>query len=235
MTLTSDGKQSFPMKDLMIKDLGGDLDLETSVRSRTGHRLPSATIILVVIPEDVPAGLAAIYGFAPPLHKGMVCLQESDAPSRLTQSGTSPATVSAGLRTARTRPERTARSVPRAPQTANRPLQSGPYIGLMLSRGCGVYAMRHRHLGLKQEKERGGNDHRLGFGFRLGNHADFQILYEFGPQLVTKPLQTSRVRSTSYRQRFARRRPVFELLVRAGIIKRNYDYNVIKECDDEPR
>ncbi|KAH9630882.1 hypothetical protein HF086_014623 [Spodoptera exigua] len=79
----------------------------------TSDGLPSATIILVVIPEDVPAGLAAIYGFAPPLHKG--------------------------------------------------------------------------------------------------------------------------VRSTSYRQRFARRRPVFELLVRAGIIKRNYDYNVIKECDDEPR
>ncbi|XP_035456494.1 uncharacterized protein LOC118280520 [Spodoptera frugiperda] len=110
---------------------------------------PTATIVLVVIPEDVPAGLAAIFGFAPPLHKG--------------------------------------------------------------------------------------NDHRFGFGFRLGNHADFQVLYEFGPQLVTKPLQTSRVRSATYRQRFARRRPVIELLVRAGIIKRNYDYNAIEECDDEPR
>ncbi|CAH0669404.1 unnamed protein product [Spodoptera exigua] len=49
--------------------------------------------------------------------------------------GRSPATVSAGLRPARraargptrTKPERTARSVPRAPQRANRPPQTRPY------------------------------------------------------------------------------------------------------------
>ncbi|CAD0206935.1 unnamed protein product [Chrysodeixis includens] len=106
--------------------------------------------IFLVIPEDVPAGFAAIYGFAPPITKG--------------------------------------------------------------------------------------NDHRFGFGFRFGNHADFQILYEFGPQTVTKPLQaTNRIRSTPYR-RFVRRRPVLELLVRAGVIKRKpFDFNVIDDCDDEPR
>ncbi|XP_026322719.1 uncharacterized protein LOC113232264 [Hyposmocoma kahamanoa] len=34
-----------------------------------------------------------------------------------------------------------------------------------------------------------GNDHRVGFGFQFGNHADFQVLYEFGPQVYTKPLK----------------------------------------------
>ncbi|XP_075988867.1 uncharacterized protein LOC142984885 [Anticarsia gemmatalis] len=106
--------------------------------------------IFLVVPEDVPAGFAAIYGFAPPLHKG--------------------------------------------------------------------------------------NDHRIGFGFRFGNHADFQILYEFGPQTVTKPLQASKVRSATYRQRFVRRRPVLEILLRAGLLKdSSYNYNVIHDCDDEPR
>lgn len=33
-----------------------------------------------------------------------------------------------------------------------------------------------------------GLDSRLGFGFRLGNHADFQSIFEIGPQKVTKPL-----------------------------------------------
>ena len=37
-----------------------------------------------------------------------------------------------------------------------------------------------------------GNDHRIGFGFRFGNHADLQILYELGPQTSTKPLQVQR-------------------------------------------
>uniref|UniRef100_A0A1A9WKM7 Uncharacterized protein n=1 Tax=Glossina brevipalpis TaxID=37001 RepID=A0A1A9WKM7_9MUSC len=31
-------------------------------------------------------------------------------------------------------------------------------------------------------------DSRLGFGFRLGQHADFQILLELGPQQATRPL-----------------------------------------------
>ncbi|XP_073965178.1 uncharacterized protein [Choristoneura fumiferana] len=34
-----------------------------------------------------------------------------------------------------------------------------------------------------------GRDHRVGFGFRFGNHADLQVMYEFGPQIRTKPLQ----------------------------------------------
>lgn len=37
---------------------------------------------------------------------------------------------------------------------------------------------------------RKGTDSRLGFGFRLGNHADFQTILEIGPQKNTKPLGT---------------------------------------------
>ncbi|XP_017491042.1 PREDICTED: uncharacterized protein LOC108379225, partial [Rhagoletis zephyria] len=33
-----------------------------------------------------------------------------------------------------------------------------------------------------------GTDSRLGFGFRLGNHADFQVLLELGPQKNTRPI-----------------------------------------------
>lgn len=33
-----------------------------------------------------------------------------------------------------------------------------------------------------------GTDSRIGFGFRLGEHADFQVLVELGPQTNTKPL-----------------------------------------------
>lgn len=33
-----------------------------------------------------------------------------------------------------------------------------------------------------------GTDSRVGFGFRLGEHADFQVLFELGPQKFTKPI-----------------------------------------------
>lgn len=33
-----------------------------------------------------------------------------------------------------------------------------------------------------------GTDSKVGFGFQLGNHADYQILFEIGPQKFTKPL-----------------------------------------------
>ncbi|KAI8124822.1 hypothetical protein FF38_09016 [Lucilia cuprina] len=33
-----------------------------------------------------------------------------------------------------------------------------------------------------------GTDSRLGFGFRLGEHADFQVLLELGPQKETRPI-----------------------------------------------
>lgn len=33
-----------------------------------------------------------------------------------------------------------------------------------------------------------GTDSRIGFGFRLGEHADFQTVIELGPQKYTKPL-----------------------------------------------
>ncbi|XP_059616607.1 uncharacterized protein LOC132261699 [Phlebotomus argentipes] len=35
---------------------------------------------------------------------------------------------------------------------------------------------------------RKGTDSRLGFGYRLGEHADFQVLVELGPQKFTKPI-----------------------------------------------
>lgn len=40
--------------------------------------------------------------------------------------------------------------------------------------------------GIPQLKK--GTDSRVGYGFRLGEHADFQILFEMGPQKFTKPL-----------------------------------------------
>ena len=36
-----------------------------------------------------------------------------------------------------------------------------------------------------------GTDSRFGMGFRLGEHADFQILIELGPQTETDPIGTS--------------------------------------------
>lgn len=33
-----------------------------------------------------------------------------------------------------------------------------------------------------------GTDSRFGFGFRLGEHSDFQFLFELGPQKYTKPI-----------------------------------------------
>lgn len=33
-----------------------------------------------------------------------------------------------------------------------------------------------------------GTDSRFGWGFRLGDHADFQVLVELGPQTNTRPL-----------------------------------------------
>jgi hypothetical protein len=33
-----------------------------------------------------------------------------------------------------------------------------------------------------------GTDSRVGVGFRLGNHADFQVLLELGPQVNTQPI-----------------------------------------------
>lgn len=44
-----------------------------------------------------------------------------------------------------------------------------------------------------------GTDSRVGFGFRLGEHADFQILYEIGPQLSTRKIGET---SSSDRRRY---------------------------------
>ncbi|KAM8717816.1 hypothetical protein ACLKA7_004507 [Drosophila subpalustris] len=37
-----------------------------------------------------------------------------------------------------------------------------------------------------------GTDSRIGFGYRLGNHADFQVMFELGPQRETRPLGTGK-------------------------------------------
>ncbi|XP_011637299.1 uncharacterized protein LOC105427331, partial [Pogonomyrmex barbatus] len=36
-----------------------------------------------------------------------------------------------------------------------------------------------------------GTDSRVGLGFRLGEHADFQIIFELGPQIETDSIGTS--------------------------------------------
>ncbi|XP_022125967.2 uncharacterized protein LOC111000720 [Pieris rapae] len=77
-----------------------------------------------------------------------------------------------------------------------------------------------------------GNDHRIGFGYRFGNHADFQVLYELGPQTTTKELQSIDVRSQPQLDRKSRR-PLVDLLVRAGLVKdASYNNNVVH---DEPK
>ncbi|XP_035908400.1 uncharacterized protein LOC118510543 [Anopheles stephensi] len=43
-----------------------------------------------------------------------------------------------------------------------------------------------------------GTDSRVGFGFRLGEHADFQIQLELGPQLNTKPIGAAAGSSKRY-------------------------------------
>lgn len=36
-----------------------------------------------------------------------------------------------------------------------------------------------------------GTDSRIGVGFRLGEHADFQMLFELGPQTETEPINNA--------------------------------------------
>ncbi|XP_050321549.1 uncharacterized protein LOC126753857 [Bactrocera neohumeralis] len=46
-----------------------------------------------------------------------------------------------------------------------------------------------------------GTDSRLGFGFRLGNHADFQVLLELGPQKNTRPIGEDADSENSFNKR----------------------------------
>ncbi|XP_037928168.1 uncharacterized protein LOC119662607 [Teleopsis dalmanni] len=46
-----------------------------------------------------------------------------------------------------------------------------------------------------------GTDSRLGFGFRLGEHADFQILVELGPQKETRPIGEKDGSESSFNKR----------------------------------
>ncbi|XP_053621905.1 uncharacterized protein LOC128681769 isoform X1 [Plodia interpunctella] len=85
-----------------------------------------------------------------------------------------------------------------------------------------------------------GKDHRFGFGFRFGNHADFQVMYELGPQTITRPLQpvAYKTRSAAYRQSEVKRRPLLQFLINLGLVKQvSYNYNVDddNEVDNEPR
>jgi hypothetical protein len=38
---------------------------------------------------------------------------------------------------------------------------------------------------------RKGTDSRIGFGYRFGDHADFQVQFEIGPQKETQPIGTA--------------------------------------------
>ncbi|XP_017116483.1 uncharacterized protein LOC108138653 [Drosophila elegans] len=46
-----------------------------------------------------------------------------------------------------------------------------------------------------------GTDSRLGFGFRLGQHADFQVLVELGPQKETRPIGEPKPDDQSFNKR----------------------------------
>ncbi|GBP20536.1 hypothetical protein EVAR_78915_1 [Eumeta japonica] len=88
-----------------------------------------------------------------------------------------------------------------------------------------------------------GTESKLGWGFSLGPHADFQILYEFGPTVDSRPLH-SRVSDNvlfvfppgvraSRRNRHARR-PLIHLLIKAGLLDSPNQPRTIED-DDEPR
>uniref|UniRef100_A0A2A4K1U0 Uncharacterized protein n=1 Tax=Heliothis virescens TaxID=7102 RepID=A0A2A4K1U0_HELVI len=82
-----------------------------------------------------------------------------------------------------------------------------------------------------------GHDHRFGFGFRYGNHADFQVLYEIGPQTHTrsKMLRNSQVRTSSVRRLVLPRFPILELLKRAANYKKSFLSTTEDYRNDEPR
>lgn len=44
---------------------------------------------------------------------------------------------------------------------------------------------------------RKGTDSRIGVGYRLGEHADFQVLVELGPQKFTKPIGGDQAMNTN--------------------------------------
>ncbi|XP_037709299.1 uncharacterized protein LOC119546797 [Drosophila subpulchrella] len=46
-----------------------------------------------------------------------------------------------------------------------------------------------------------GTDSRLGFGFRLGEHADFQVMVELGPQKETRPIGDPNQNDQSFNKR----------------------------------
>lgn len=46
-----------------------------------------------------------------------------------------------------------------------------------------------------------GTDSRLGFGFRLGEHADFQVMVELGPQKETRPIGPASQDDQSFNKR----------------------------------
>ncbi|XP_049706958.2 uncharacterized protein LOC126056821 [Helicoverpa armigera] len=87
-----------------------------------------------------------------------------------------------------------------------------------------------------------GNDHRFGFGFRFGNHADFQVLYEIGPQTHTTTAKMSPSLNAQYRSSHLRRLvlprvqlPILELLKRAINNKTAFNANNIDNNTEESR
>lgn len=43
-----------------------------------------------------------------------------------------------------------------------------------------------------------GTDSRIGFGYRFGDHADFQVQFEIGPQKETQPIGTAASQNKRY-------------------------------------
>lgn len=62
-------------------------------------------------------------------------------------------------------------------------------LGLLMSQSC--LNMRSGILWLKRNFLSTGTDSRIGFGYRLGEHADIQVQFEIGPQKETKTIGTA--------------------------------------------
>jgi hypothetical protein len=52
---------------------------------------------------------------------------------------------------------------------------------------------------IKKKSLAAGTDSRIGFGYRLGDHADFQVQFELGPQKETQKIGTGDTRKRNVR------------------------------------
>lgn len=68
-----------------------------------------------------------------------------------------------------------------------------------------------------------GTDSRIGFGYRFGEHADFQIQFELGPQKETQPIGSISSQSQINKRNI---RPTDELKVERAVRRRQ---NMVKK------